>query len=889
MSNVEYDLDTSSEVMKEIQKLISPPESEESSKTKKREGMDLHPYFRRPGKGHNHDSCDSCGEGGDLLCCDRCPASFHLECHDPPLEQKDIPSGEWICHKCRCKQKIDEDEKKTTRSRKKEEKKDNKDDSKLSSRAKRAKSRAIRKNVTKGAALKTVLDYITKVATEMNPKQFELPPEMRIAIIFPGTDKAVAGPSRVNTRRTSAARKKGESEGGTSSKGPKQCFFCSVGSQKAPLIQCDFCVLLYHQDCLDPPLASLPVTRWMCPAHVEHFVDRNMLKTCGITERLKLWEIFSQPIDQDAIKIDFLRKVNRKNPPFNFKVRLPSRNTVRVPDGVKEAYKNPVDCVPSLHSDLLKIRSDAWRNFQFSFLASEDEQMLFLSAVSALLMLAAKKKTPENVENDQVNQSNCDISEVHEEAILNGHAVENECEEPIESRIPDTGIQNESAEVNSDKNGKNCDDAMEVEPECTQLCNGNISDPEVEIVEEKSATKNDCVYKTAAVRAASESSQLKSGQSELPPIPDNVVLYDGTRSNVLAHSDLLRFLELYSSLPDEWDGGDAFKNMDNKMIKLLAFERMCQIRKKAQIARTNIDITYDIDISKLDGTELLDEECDKQDKLNLPEPLSSNNSKVCQHREVTEANNVENENVPVLKSMSPKSNFTPQILGIGKINAVISPLRALNRGIKFVSRTCITFGSGKHADIDVMKYGFCNYISEKHATIFYDAITHRYELINYSEHGTYVDMIWCSSAEKRKDQKSLPQSQFTKVVKEIEVLQQKRINLMSQTISELVLTESNTNPPPVEVSSCSPVLPLATIDSNQKKCLCDLKSHTVTSGWEGSARLNHGSLIHCGCIEFVFSILPPDPTATNTCNQLASPDKENMEIENGEASDGCQS
>lgn len=42
--------------------------------------MELHPYFRRPGKGHNHDSCDSCGEGGDLLCCDKCPASFHLEC-----------------------------------------------------------------------------------------------------------------------------------------------------------------------------------------------------------------------------------------------------------------------------------------------------------------------------------------------------------------------------------------------------------------------------------------------------------------------------------------------------------------------------------------------------------------------------------------------------------------------------------------------------------------------------------------------------------------------------------------------------------------------------------------------------------------------------------------
>ena len=83
--------------------------------------------------------------------------------------------------------KAEEDEKKT-KIRKKDEKKE-KEDLKLSSRAKRAKSRAIRKNVAKGVAIKTVLDFITKAATEMNPKQFELPEEMRVPINFPGTDK----------------------------------------------------------------------------------------------------------------------------------------------------------------------------------------------------------------------------------------------------------------------------------------------------------------------------------------------------------------------------------------------------------------------------------------------------------------------------------------------------------------------------------------------------------------------------------------------------------------------------------------------------------------------------------------------------------------------------
>merc|ERR1719193_1925185 len=44
--------------------------------------------------------CRSCKEGGELLCCDSCPNSYHLRCVEPPLEQ--IPDGEWTCHRCAC-------------------------------------------------------------------------------------------------------------------------------------------------------------------------------------------------------------------------------------------------------------------------------------------------------------------------------------------------------------------------------------------------------------------------------------------------------------------------------------------------------------------------------------------------------------------------------------------------------------------------------------------------------------------------------------------------------------------------------------------------------------------------------------------------------------------
>ena len=61
-----------------IHALIRPPDSRDVSRSSSKKPQ--HPYYRRPGRGHNHDCCDACQEGGDLICCDKCPASFHLGC-----------------------------------------------------------------------------------------------------------------------------------------------------------------------------------------------------------------------------------------------------------------------------------------------------------------------------------------------------------------------------------------------------------------------------------------------------------------------------------------------------------------------------------------------------------------------------------------------------------------------------------------------------------------------------------------------------------------------------------------------------------------------------------------------------------------------------------------
>ncbi|CAK9136426.1 unnamed protein product [Ilex paraguariensis] len=42
--------------------------------------------------------CVICDLGGNLLCCDSCPRTYHLQCLDPPLKR--IPTGKWQCPNC---------------------------------------------------------------------------------------------------------------------------------------------------------------------------------------------------------------------------------------------------------------------------------------------------------------------------------------------------------------------------------------------------------------------------------------------------------------------------------------------------------------------------------------------------------------------------------------------------------------------------------------------------------------------------------------------------------------------------------------------------------------------------------------------------------------------
>ncbi|KAJ8332753.1 hypothetical protein SKAU_G00425420 [Synaphobranchus kaupii] len=94
-------------------------------------------------------------------------------------------------------------------------------------------------------------------------------------------------------------------------------------------------------DCLDPPLTAMPAGKWMCPNHMEHVVLTQ--KNMTLSSRCQLFDHFQDRMSQHAVKVDFLRRVHRQNPPNRRGVHPHRKRTLKVPESIKSQYKSPPD------------------------------------------------------------------------------------------------------------------------------------------------------------------------------------------------------------------------------------------------------------------------------------------------------------------------------------------------------------------------------------------------------------------------------------------------------------------------------------------------------------------------------------------------------------------
>lgn len=159
----------------------------------------------------------------------------------------------------------------------------------------------------------------------------------------------------------------------------------------------------------------------MCPNHPEHFIDWKLVTSISATERVKLWDRFSGPVDQETVKADFIRHVHRKHPPFRVKLKPKPRFCAEIPPMVEYHYKNPPPLLPSLRDVL---RCEKVYKHCVPYEATNTEICKELDEdIRAFREARVKLGFPENVEDDaktddendeQKQQDDADMKDVED-------------------------------------------------------------------------------------------------------------------------------------------------------------------------------------------------------------------------------------------------------------------------------------------------------------------------------------------------------------------------------------------------------------------------------------------------------------------------------------------
>ncbi|XP_017474150.1 PREDICTED: PHD finger protein 12 isoform X3 [Rhagoletis zephyria] len=880
-------------IMEQIKTLIKPPPSEEEKITL-RPVNTKHPYYKRPGRGHNHDLCDACEEGGDLLCCDRCPSSFHLQCHDPPLTEEDIPSGQWLCHNCRMTLKptppsksssVERGVSGTTASARTDNSRPSTPSVSIETESAPFKFRNLRKRSSSRASVcseisttekylsklpvgiqraldpnkkPTPLDELIKAASILNPKQFELPRELEIHSQFPGNDKVE--PLRKNgngNKKPSNVRRNSKpyelDPQGLVPLPAKTCFYCRKSCKKAPLVACDYCPLYFHQDCLNPPMTALPTGLWMCPNHVENFIDNHLVSSISATERIRLWDKFSQPFDHESVKMEFFRRVHMRNPPFRIKVPIKSRETIEIPPMVRYHYENPPPLLPSLRETL---RYDIVKRRKC--LPSSPE-------------VISKESVAESVFKDL-------------EALQSAKAKLREIQKEL-GQIADLS----SSEEEDDDNRENTDGQKHTEK--ASKCGHNIADKEKAEDEEKGkkgkgnkkrAKRGESVKNSVSdihikseeeVKIDQDAEKLSVNQSQQPDV-DKIKIEDDEETD----EDTKYNVEIDAEL----------RYLDVDLIKKLAFQRVQQLvqeHPEIVVQYQNRTAAKRIrELTQSDPPQILPSQIlSPEDVRRLSIMFTGETSSIlAQHQTATDddlpqlhpalataaaivaADEEEQKYKPRIRTDAEKAYEIATRLELKlmrckvRARAVLTPLGDIledNRWFSnlelqssfFMRYRNLHIGSGQTSvDVNLSLIGHCCRISPKHATIFYDDFTKTYELINYSEYGTEVNgqLYSCDFTDHGPTPAKKLKSEDVELQKRVQEILDKRRGIQRQ---HYIVDRNSRMAPPMK-----------------PECKCTFISEPpmVAGAWEGTAILTHGTLIRFGCLSFVFAI-PEVGTSNN--------------------------
>ncbi|KAI6653691.1 PHD finger protein 12-like [Oopsacas minuta] len=829
-------------VLDKIMALVAPHQSATSraasrkrgthdNKEEHRGGHHYHSHMsssKKGGRMSNHEFCSSCKEGGDLLCCDSCPSAFHFYCHDPPVDPDELPEGEWKCRKCR--------------------------------------------NINEPNKFRGILKDMAHTLSKSNSTQFSLPPSYAKNTIFPG-DKRETAKMANGQLSTMPPLDKRDLEM------REFCFYCNKTSQTGPTVLCDFCPLMFHLDCLDPPLTNAPTRLWMCPCHPHHDIEN--FQHPRVTKRMEVMDMMKQPVNEEAIKRKFCcdaiqsNILTRKNV-YSFYCRP---EPISVPAGIKSLYENPLtqDNTPSL----------------LECLFTPKEQVLYIAA-ECDMRVPTPCGVPRTAEHDEATRN-----------LVNSHlqAMETPESPPTPTGPTSTLAEATTAELTNDRR----EDAM----------SAILSDPTLGVDEQVLTA----AYNLLKVRYAFQSLVNPESYPPLPPAKDS-----STEPGDIPTPDIPPLSEILKK-PDTPAPSKLGPSQKGKNVKRSKNGYKTQTEAKKPHLQDRIHTQTRQETNPLKTAESNEQEpiqynqfvtnskmnnTDKLPKVR-PLPISPDVTKL-------DPKLVELLAIERLRQLFPDSNallsqfnaaaptqqqqreamYNSKNLDIETLRAstvhlprgILLPLSGKGPAI-ILEYKSIYIGIDSKMDINLRDYGECEFVSGRHASIFHDRVTGLFNLLNYSSHGTAVDRTLYGPDLTKANPTTLneipiflsdihairsgPRGERGFITSKLardkdwiseNILKAKKYLYTGNQISfeneESVETTDNELLLPRETTKSSinlkydNLLPDVDDRNNSKvKCKCihnRIQYTTPEDGWEGLGCLRHGSEIAFGCISFVLSL-----------------------------------
>ncbi|KAJ8266381.1 hypothetical protein GJAV_G00129800 [Gymnothorax javanicus] len=913
---VVYDLDTTGGLMEKIQTLLAPPKSEDGDKSGKPEKD-----ARRSGRSTNHDTCDSCRDGGDLLCCDYCPAAFHLQCCNPPLSAEMLPPGEWMCHRCMVRRKkrgqkelinglLDRQPSKNSSSPAAEPELGSGAldcgsgvaglraavaqvrllERRRSSRPGTPNSNASSDTPTPSEQndmdedlldvedeapssgsesaslhLKRPFELLIAAAMERNPTQFQLPSDLTCTFALPGSSKRRR---KDETMEKCMRRPQHELDhNGPVALPVKLCFSCSRSCRLAPLIQCDYCPLSFHMDCLNPPLTAMPTGKWMCPSHSEHLVMNQSHLT--LSNRCQLFDLFQDRMSQHAVKVDFLQRIHRQKPAHRRSAHA-HRKTLKVPDFIKSQYQSPSPMMPPTgirDGELIcsGVPEPPHQHLPPQHLTSEAEQQEWLCDIIALQCslvrhLSAKQMPSSYLDSEQTEEKAyvkpCTVSK-NNALSSSGRTVSPECvPSPCSPSVGPQGAQvhkstalmeeRSSCGLCVDRPCQNCGTTNGLLDRLAKT-NGPSSyrgrSPEPGL-----CSQSELQHRLSGP-SDSHAGPLALGSGLLNHAGGGAVKTEGIAPDPCAHLSpapqshraVLGTCGLSSPTagtraltpPGAPEGtgtaglGCPTSPSDGKGILCVASPCGSSVSAAdlSHYLKALMEGEGEIELSKMDESFIKLLAWQRIQQLFHPKGPPPRNPL---------------PSTPFPDPQVPQAEAQREEV---QARAVFYPLSGKGGPVNMCYRS-LNIGSGADMDVCLTNYGDCKFVSGKHACIFYDENTKHYELLNYSEHGTMVDNVLysCDFSEK------ISPSPFSSMVSKVQNI----LRRCKRRKQQEAAVQAEEAPAAEGVMSHQPQ------GQPQNPCGCRASGSSLVggsgAGWEGTAMLHHGSYIKLGCLQFVFSI-----------------------------------